>query len=75
MDGSRKWKDGKWVEDLENAPGAELLITRLMETRNGVLAAGTADHGLYLVFPGQPEKSLHFDHTQWFSLRLGHFPV
>jgi signal transduction histidine kinase/ligand-binding sensor domain-containing protein len=59
----RKWKDGKWVDDLGDAPWAGSPVTRLMETSRGVLAAGTADRGLYLVFPDQVEKPLHFDHT------------
>jgi len=63
----RKWKDGMWVEDLGSAPwGAVSPVTRLVETRNGVLAAGTVDHGLYLVFPDQTEKPLHFDHASGF---------
>lgn len=59
----RKWKDGKWVEDLGNAPWGWIPVTRLLETTSGALAVGTADQGLYLVFPDQPEKPLHFDHT------------
>ena len=62
----RKWKDGQWVEDLGNAPWGGSPVTRLVETRSGVLAAGTAESGLYLVFPGQNQKPLHFDHTSGF---------
>ena len=59
----RKWKDGQWVDDLGVAPWGWIPVTRLMETSRGVLAAGTADRGLYLVFPDQGKKPLHFDHT------------
>jgi signal transduction histidine kinase/ligand-binding sensor domain-containing protein len=62
----RKWKDGQWVENLGNAPWGVSPITQLLETQNGALVAGTADRGLYLVFPGQNEKPLHFDHTSGF---------
>ncbi|MGO9445417.1 MAG: two-component regulator propeller domain-containing protein, partial [Thiobacillaceae bacterium] len=59
----RKWKDDRWVEDLGNMPWGGTPITRLIETRNGLLAVGTANLGLYLVFPGRAEGPLHFDHT------------
>jgi signal transduction histidine kinase/ligand-binding sensor domain-containing protein len=62
----RKWKNDKWVEDLGDAPWGGIPVTRLVETRNGVLAAGTAESGLYLVFPGQNEKPLHLDHASGF---------
>ncbi|HEV2437742.1 MAG TPA: two-component regulator propeller domain-containing protein [Verrucomicrobiae bacterium] len=62
----RKWKGDQWVEDLGNAPWGVSPVTRLLETRNGVLAAGTADGGLFLMFPGQNEKPLHFDHASGF---------
>ncbi len=62
----RKWKDDQWVEDLGNAPWGGSPVTRLLETRNGVLAAGTADGGLFLMFPGLNEKPLHFDHASGF---------
>ena len=59
----RKWQDGKWVEDLGLTPWEASPVTRWVETQKGVLAAGTADRGLYLLFPGQNEKPLHFDHA------------
>ena len=49
----RKWKDGKWVGDLGSAPWGWAAVNRVLETREGNLLAGTSDHGLYLVFPGQ----------------------
>jgi len=62
----RKWKDGQWVDDLGNAPWGGTPVTRLVETKRGVLAAGTAESGLYLIFPGQNRKPLHFDHSSGF---------
>ena len=62
----RKWKEGEWVQDLGEAPWLLTPLTRLMETRNGILLAGTADHGLYLVFPGSAEKAVHLDHASGF---------
>ncbi|HEV2454036.1 MAG TPA: two-component regulator propeller domain-containing protein, partial [Verrucomicrobiae bacterium] len=58
----RKWKDNRWV-DWGSMPWGRDALTHLIETRNGILAAGTADHGLYLIFPGRPEAPLHFDRT------------
>ena len=49
----RKWKDGKWTEDLGTAPWGWNIVHTLFETEDGSLAAATADHGLYLIFPGQ----------------------
>jgi ligand-binding sensor domain-containing protein/signal transduction histidine kinase len=56
----RKWKDGKCVADLGAAPWGGTIVASLMETRGGLLCAGTSDNGLYLVFPGQNDKPLHF---------------
>jgi ligand-binding sensor domain-containing protein/signal transduction histidine kinase len=63
----RKWKDGQWVQDLGDAPWGQSIITRLTETKSGVLAAGTANLGLYLIFPEASKNFLHFD-------RAGGFP-
>ncbi len=57
----RKWKQGKWVQDLGEAPWGVTALTRLVETRQGILLAGTSVQGLYLIFPGSTEKPLHFD--------------
>ena len=51
--GIRKWKDGKWVAGLVPAPWRWNIVANLMETSDGVLAGGTSDSGLWLVFPGQ----------------------
>jgi signal transduction histidine kinase/ligand-binding sensor domain-containing protein len=60
----RKWKDGKWTADLGTAPWGWNTIHTLIETKDGTLAAATADHGLYLIFPGQ--GSLQFCRTNGF---------
>jgi signal transduction histidine kinase/ligand-binding sensor domain-containing protein len=62
----RKWKDEKWLEDLGPTPWEPSPVTRWVETRQGVLFAGTADRGLYLFFLNQNEKPLHFDHAGGF---------
>lgn len=62
----RKWKDEKWAEDLGLTPWDASPVTRWIETQKGVLVAGTADRGLYLSFPDQNEKPLHFDHASGF---------
>src|ERR1017187_5254970 len=62
----RKWKEGEWVQDLGQAPWNLSPLTRLMETKNGILLAGTSSHGLYLVFPGRPDEILCFTHTNGF---------
>ena len=62
----RKWKEGQWVEDLGNVPWGESPVTRLVEMRDSTLAAGTADQGLFLIFPNQPAKPQHFDHASDF---------
>jgi len=62
----REWKNGKWIKDLGVAPWTPTPVTRWIETRTGVLAAGTADHGLYLIFPDATEKPAHFDHATGF---------
>ncbi len=60
----RKWKDGKWAADLGTAPWGWNTIHTLIETEDGTLAAATADHGLYLIFPGQ--GSFQFCRTNGF---------
>jgi signal transduction histidine kinase/ligand-binding sensor domain-containing protein len=62
----RKWKDDQWVQDLGSAPWLLSPLTRFMETRDGMLLAGTSDHGLYLCFPGTGEKPLQLDHARGF---------
>jgi len=62
----REWKDGKWVQDLGEAPWTFKALNCLKETRNGTLLAGTSDHGLYLVSPTNMAMTLNFAHTNGF---------
>ncbi len=62
----RKWEHNQWAENLGSAPWGMAPVTRLLEMRNGALVAGTANLGLYIVFPHQNEKPLHFDHASGF---------
>lgn len=60
----RKWKSGNWVANYGVAPWGMNIIANLMETSDGVLVAGSADVGLWFVFPGEANApALHFDHT------------
>ena len=47
----RKWKNGRWTEDLGPAPWGWVAVHFVIETKDGNLVAGTSDYGLYLVFP------------------------
>ena len=62
----RKWKVNGWADDPGQAPWGATPIARMIETKSGILAAGTSDHGLYLLFPGDTGKSLNFAHTNGF---------
>lgn len=62
LDGQiRKWKGNRWVEDLGAAPWGLKGITRMIETREGCLAAGTIDSGLDLI--NCRGGMLNFNHT------------
>jgi len=61
-----KWKGGRWVANLGNAPSGRGTVNRLLELRNGTLAIGTQDNGLFLVSPDQLGKPRHFDHASGF---------
>ncbi len=62
----RKWKKGEWTQDLGEAPWLLPALTRVRETRDGILLVGTADRGLYMVFPDGAGQSLHLDHASNF---------
>jgi signal transduction histidine kinase/ligand-binding sensor domain-containing protein len=62
----RKWKENRWTEDLGAVPWEEIPVHSFVETSRGVLAAGTSDHGFYLVFPGEPAETLNFTRTNGF---------
>jgi signal transduction histidine kinase/ligand-binding sensor domain-containing protein len=62
--GIQKWQDGKWTTNLGPAPWGYNVISYFMETSTGVLAAGTSDSGLWLVFPDETNApALHFTRT------------
>jgi signal transduction histidine kinase/ligand-binding sensor domain-containing protein len=56
-----KWDGKQWMEGRVPAPWRLTPLTSLLETRAGVLAAGTQDQGLYLLFSGG--EILHFTRT------------
>jgi len=57
----RKWQGDRWIKDLGDAPWGHAGILQLIETRNGSLAAGTVDSGLYLLIPDT--GALQFNRT------------
>jgi len=57
----RKWKDNHWAQDLGEAPWGLRGITRMIETQEGCLAAGTIDSGLDII--NCRGGVLHFNHT------------
>ena len=52
----RKWKDGKWVEGLQNASWGWSPVTRLMETRDGVLAPERRIMVFFWFFPANTKN-------------------
>ena len=63
----RKWKDDKWVQDLGAAPWAAAPLTSLVETKNGMLVAATANTGIFLLFPGTNEPTQHINRFSGFQ--------
>jgi signal transduction histidine kinase/ligand-binding sensor domain-containing protein len=58
----KKWRDAGWSEDRGPAPwGGETSLSAVLEMRNGCLAVGTMEQGLYLFFPDG--RSLRFDRS------------
>lgn len=47
----RKWRDGRWAEDRGEYPWTDGMIACALELRDGTLAVGTIQSGLYLIFP------------------------
>lgn len=56
----RKWRDGHWSEDRGEFPWRYGAIACALELRDGTLAVGTVQSGLYLVFP-DCRPSVRFD--------------
>jgi signal transduction histidine kinase/ligand-binding sensor domain-containing protein len=62
----REWNGDRWGDDFGDAPWGLSIVTRMIETRSGVLFVGTADRGLFLIFPGHTQKPLQFGRTSHF---------
>jgi signal transduction histidine kinase/ligand-binding sensor domain-containing protein len=62
----RKWKDGRWAKNIGDALWGHGAVTRLLDLRNGMLAVGTPDNGLFLISPDQQAKPRHFNHASGF---------
>ena len=56
----RKWREGRWLADLGDCPWERGFVTELMETRSGMLLAGTVKDGLYLLRPVPGAEPVHF---------------
>lgn len=56
----RKWKDGRWTEDRGACPWPSRSPLQCLELRDGTLAVGTIQHGLYLIF-GDGRPPARFD--------------
>lgn len=59
----RQWVAGQWAQDLGTNPCATL-ITAMLETREGKVALGAVESGLYLLTP--PAGRLHFGRDDGF---------
>ncbi|PTY07119.1 hypothetical protein DB347_07345 [Opitutaceae bacterium EW11] len=55
----RKWKDGRWIENRGRIPWPNQSLSCCIELRDGTLAVGTSQSGLYLVFGGS-RRAVHF---------------
>lgn len=64
--GIREWKNDKWIKNLGNAPWGGTIVSEFLELRNGMLAAGSSENGLYLFSPDQLGKPIHLDRTDGF---------
>lgn len=56
----RRWRNGEWVKDLGENP-AHGNVTAMLVMKNGGLAMGTVNDGLFLVFTNG--ATLHLNHT------------
>ncbi|HEX7569127.1 MAG TPA: two-component regulator propeller domain-containing protein, partial [Verrucomicrobiae bacterium] len=61
----RKWKDGKWAEDLGIAPWGWAVAHDLIEMKDGHLAVATSDHGLFIISPSDG-SALQFSRSNGF---------
>ena len=58
----RKWKDARWSQDLGAAPWESTPLSRLTETKNGMLVAATSSQGIFLLFPGTDQSAQHINY-------------
>jgi signal transduction histidine kinase/ligand-binding sensor domain-containing protein len=61
----RKWRDGRWVAELAGCPRTPGAGTALLESRSGMILAGTLRDGLYAFSPNG--ESSHFSQTNGLS--------
>jgi signal transduction histidine kinase/ligand-binding sensor domain-containing protein len=63
-----KWEDRRWTRDLGPLAWDETPLHTFIETRDGRLAAGTSDHGFFLVDPAErPPASREFSRSNGFA--------
>ena len=62
----RKWKDNQWTGNREPTPWGASSVPAFIETQKGTLVAGTANHGIHLVFPDASGNEVHFGRTNGF---------
>jgi signal transduction histidine kinase/ligand-binding sensor domain-containing protein len=62
----RQWKNGTWSRDFGPVPSNLVPLAQLLETRDGWLAAATADHGFFLSRPGAAGSGVQFSRTNGF---------
>jgi signal transduction histidine kinase/ligand-binding sensor domain-containing protein len=60
----RKWRDGRWVAELNGCPRTPGAATVLLESRSGMVLVGTLRDGLYLFTHGE---NFHFSQTNGLS--------
>ena len=61
----KKWREGRWAADLGDCPWERGFVTELLETRSGMLLAGTVKDGLFLLTPGG--EPAHFSRNNGLS--------
>jgi signal transduction histidine kinase len=64
----KKWREGRWVADLGDCPWERGFVTELLETRSGLLLAGTVKDGLYLLSSLTPgAEPVHYSRNNGLS--------
>jgi len=62
----QKWRNGEWTPGEATAPWDSDPLTHLVETREGLLVAGTSDRGLYFIPQGMAGEVSCFTRTNGF---------